>query len=98
MKQKITMIILFIGLNVIAQSKFEKGYIITNNGEKFECLIKNEDWAHIPREFKYKLSKNSIVKNIKKEKIKELSIFNEFLFERHTVSLNKYSNKPNTLS
>ena len=98
MKQKITMIILFIGLNVIAQSKFEKGYVITNNGKKFECLIKNEDWIHTPIKILYKLNENSKIYNISSSQIKELSILNKFLFERHSVEINRYSNKIDKLS
>ncbi|GLB53667.1 hypothetical protein NBRC110019_27080 [Neptunitalea chrysea] len=42
-----------------AQTKFKNGYIIKTNGEKVNCLIKNNDWNFNPTTFKYKLSENS---------------------------------------
>ena len=64
MKKIITLIILFIGLNSIAQNKFEKGYFTTIDGNKTECLIKNEDWRQIPSQFQFKLTDKSEVKKI----------------------------------
>ncbi|QXP68413.1 PorT family protein [Polaribacter sp. AHE13PA] len=98
MKKIITLIILFIGLNSIAQNKFEKGYFTTIDGNKTECLIKNEDWRQIPSQFQFKLTDKSEVKKIQSNQLNVLEIYNKFLFEKHKVDINKYSNNLNNLS
>jgi len=42
-----------------AQIKFEKGYLITNDGERKEILIKNKDWLNNPTEFTYKIAEST---------------------------------------
>lgn len=36
-----------------SQIRFEKGYLITNQNGRMECLIKNKDWQNNPSEFEY---------------------------------------------
>ncbi len=98
MKQKITMLLLFIGLNTIAQIKFEKGYFISNNGIKTECFIKNEDWLNNPNKFQYKTTLNSKVLTATIEKIKEFKISNKLYYIRYNVLIDESSSVMGQLS
>ena len=96
MKQKITVLILLIGLSTIAQTKFEKGYILKKDNKKINCLIKNEDLLSTPLSFKYKLSENNKVITILENEIKKLEIYNKVAFERQLVDIDRdinYSDK-----
>ena len=42
-----------------SQITFEKGYFISNSGQRTECFIKNLDWQDNPSEFNYKVSPES---------------------------------------
>lgn len=68
--------LLFFAICINAQVKFEKGYIITNNDEKKEVLIKNVDWLNNPNEFNYKTDENSKELIGTGTKIKEFGIYN----------------------
>lgn len=59
MKRIIFCFILFSASLYNAQIKFEKGYIITQNSEKKDVLIKNIEWMNSPEEFIYKIDENS---------------------------------------
>ncbi|MGE5423870.1 MAG: hypothetical protein ACM3N9_00820 [Syntrophothermus sp.] len=43
---------LFLG----AQTKFEKGYFIGNDGNRVECLIRNVSWRYNPSDFTYQVN------------------------------------------
>ena len=86
MKQKITMIILFIGLNVIAQTQFEKGYFISLDGEKTECLI-NSEFSTMVNTLYYKLKDGKILRK-KINGIKEVKTQTKF-FIRKNVSIDE---------
>lgn len=59
MKRIILGSFLFITSVINAQIKFEKGYIITHNGDKQDVLIRNIEWVNSPESFVYKINKNS---------------------------------------
>ena len=85
---KLSLVLLLIVNFVNAQINFEKGYFISNNGEKIECLIKNEDWRSNPTEIYYKISENEDKEISKKtSEIKELSIGEDIKFETHKVQM-----------
>ena len=46
MKLQLTTLLLLISIFTYSQTKFQKGYFIKTNGDKVECLIKNEDWKN----------------------------------------------------
>lgn len=93
MKKYYLVITLFLFSFLNAQIKFEKGYYLTNAGERIEGYIKNIDWKNNPEdiEFKSNLEEESI--QIKKEKIKEFGIENISKFVRYSVDIEKSSNK-----
>jgi hypothetical protein len=39
-----------------AQVTFQKGYIVTSDGEKKECFIRNYDWVHNPESIEYRFT------------------------------------------
>ena len=90
--------ILVASLNCYAQITFEKGYFITNSGEKHDCLIKNIDWKNTPTEFTYKLQSSSIVKAKNIEAIKEFGIYNVSKYIKSEVQIDRSSNNINKLS
>jgi hypothetical protein len=98
MKKKITILILFIGLNTIAQTKFKKGYFISNDGIKTECFIKSEDWRSNPVEIKYRINEDSKTKKETINSIKEFSIYEINKFQRFTVNIDRSSDRVGKLS
>ena len=55
MKKQLLILLIFIStFNSYAQTSFEKGYFINNEGQKTDCLIKNIDWKDNPTEIKFK--------------------------------------------
>jgi hypothetical protein len=41
------------------QLEFEKGYLVTKDNQRKDCLIKNEEWKNNPSEFTYKLNETA---------------------------------------
>ncbi|SHK65354.1 porin family protein [Chryseobacterium polytrichastri] len=76
MRQTTLIIFLFFAAFINAQVKFEKGYIITNDGEKKEVLIKNIDWINSPNEFTYKINENSKETIATATNVKEFAVYN----------------------
>jgi hypothetical protein len=69
-----TLILILISTASFAQITFEKGYLIDNNGQRIECLIKNMDWNSNPAEFEYKKSENEQVYTGNLDNTKEFGI------------------------
>ena len=83
------LILFFIGLNSYAQKTFKKGFIITLNKNKINCLIENKDFYFDANLIYYKLSDESKEKTIPINLIKKLEIPDVLLLERHTVKIEK---------
>ncbi len=68
----------------IAQTKFEKGFYLDNNGQKTEGLIKNEDWLKDPKQlvFKPEESQKEIVLKINEVSYFEVGVYK---FKRFVV-------------
>lgn len=98
MKYKCLFLLLCIGLNTLAQIKFEKGYFISKNGTKTECLIKNEDWYNNPSNFEYKLNEAAITKNGTLETIDEFSVYGISKFQNHKVQIDRSTANTNKLT
>lgn len=75
MKKTLITFILFLGIIISAQIKFEKGYFVTNDGTTHEVLIKNIDWLNSPIDFTYKESENSAEKIAKISDVKEFQVY-----------------------
>ena len=97
MKKITFLFLMFIGLitNITySQNVFEKGYIITNENQKIDCLIKNRDWINSPREIEYKLSENSNIEITNFTKIQSFQIYNTpKFFKKEIVEIDKNTDK-----
>ncbi len=91
MKKILALVVLLTSCTIYAQTKFEKGYFITTEGNKIECLIKNEDWYGIPSEIKYKLEENSKISTITEKSLSKVYLKGKLLLERHNVLIDRYS-------
>lgn len=99
MKIKLTLILtFFISVSVQSQVDFEKGYFITNAGERTECLIKNLDWKNNPTEFEYKINENNEIKNATINAIEEFGIYNTSKYVKATVQMDRASSNRMYLS
>lgn len=67
-------IFLFSDFECFSQIEFEKGYFISNSGERNEVLIKNVDWKNNPEIFSYKQSRDSEILSNTIEEAKEFKV------------------------
>lgn len=72
-----------------AQIKFEKGYYVTNSGQRSEVLIKNLDWKNNPTEFEFKTNESSDTKKENIKNIQEFGIDHERKYVRKTVMVDQ---------
>ena len=98
MKQLITILSLLLFLNSFSQTKYESAYIITNNGEKIEGLILNEDWRVNPREINFKSSQDEPAQTMGIGSVEEFGINGEVKYQRATVRIDKSSELLKTLT
>ncbi|MEE4001226.1 tRNA modification GTPase [Tenacibaculum sp. FZY0031] len=99
MKKILSYVAIFIAtINCYAQITFEKGYFISNEGEKVECLIKNIDWKDTPTEFIYKRSAIDSEKTNTINSIKEFGIYNSSKYIRANIDIDKSSSIVGELS
>lgn len=97
MKKTLTIFLLSLSVLFFSQIKFEEAYIIDNNNNKSECLIKNKQWNTYPTEIEYKLNENTEIKIGKINDIKEFGIGND-IYKRFEVQVDKSSTDLNNLS
>jgi hypothetical protein len=56
--KSVSILFILFSFALSAQVHFEKGYVITKDGVRTECLIKNRKWVKTPQLVVYKLSEN----------------------------------------
>lgn len=78
-------LLFFLGHPLFSQIKFQSGYIITNSGERIDCLIKNLDWKNNPTSFKYRLAGNKDILTGSLKQFRVFSITSESKYVRKTV-------------
>lgn len=98
MKRIIFCFILFLASLYDAQIKFEKGYIITQNSEKKDVLIKNIEWMNSPEEFIYKIDENSPEQNGNISNTKEFGVYGYSIFINYSGSIDISSTELSFLS
>jgi hypothetical protein len=98
MKTFFTLIFVLFTLLAFSQNRFENGYIINNNNERTECLIKNEGWNSNPTTFFYKLNEHAEIIKGDLKQIKEFGIGNIFRFKRFKLSFDRSSNTLQSMS
>lgn len=82
-----------------AQITFEKGYFISNDGNRTECYIKNLDWKNTPTDFKYKTQLSD--SEIKTESIattQEFGIDNETTYKRFKIKIDRSNDDPRKMT
>lgn len=99
MKKTLFALITFFSITINAQSNYEKGYFIDNQGTKTECFVKNLDWRYNPTEFNYKLEESTSESKTKIiNEVKEFSIPGVFKFIRETLEIDQSSQNDYTLT
>jgi hypothetical protein len=81
-----------------AQIKYEKGYFISNNDSKTECLIYNMDWSINPVEFIYKSTEDAKPLTIGIQDVKEFGVYNFSKYVRAEVNIDTSAEDLNKLS
>lgn len=84
MKKSLLFLLLTFFTTAFSQIRFEKGYVINNQNEKSEVLIKNVDWSFNPTEFIYKTSEDADQMTGKMKDIKEFGVDNFSKYIRFT--------------
>jgi hypothetical protein len=84
--------------SVQAQINFEKGYIINNENQKTECLIRNVDWESNPDEIDYKISEQSDVLVAGVDDLKAFGIGENIKFISAIVDIDRSSDRIDKLS
>ncbi len=83
----LSIILIFISLQLFGQISFEKGYFINNINVRIDCMIKNVDWKDNPKEFEYKLIGNDTVVKGNLNSVKEFGINGFSRFVRADVNI-----------
>lgn len=86
------------GHSVLAQIKFDPGYIIDNNGVRSDVLIKNIQWRNSPEVITYKTSENAEPVTATIGDISEFGIGRAVKFRRYTVEIDRSSSVLSNLS
>ena len=60
--------------SIIAQTKFESGYFVDKQGNRTECLIRNDDWLRSPKTIRYKSNAGSDQLSIDIRDLKEFGV------------------------
>lgn len=84
----ITFLVLGAGL-VSAQIKFEPGYIISNDGQRMACEIRNMDWKSNPKSFEYRSVGGTESKTESIENVAEFGVTGGSTYRRHTVNIDR---------
>lgn len=83
---------LFFGISVNAQIKFEPGYFITNDGQKIDGFIRNQNKENNPTTFQYRLSEKGDIKVGTIDSVSSFQILNTtHKYERYTVKIERSS-------
>jgi hypothetical protein len=97
-KSLLLVLLLFVVFKTFGQITFEKGYIITNDNKKIDCLIKNLDWRNNPTEFSYKLAETDSVRLGTLKTIKGFGVDGYSSYVRALTQIDRSSNLTEKLS
>lgn len=89
---------LLINIVTYSQIKYEKGYFISNDGTKTECLIKKHKKDNFPSILSYKFKKYEDPILLSIEFVKEFKIYGDGKYESHQVKIDVSSQNLQTLS
>lgn len=97
-KLKLSLLLFLFFSSINSQIKFEKGYFITNDNQKVECLIRNSDWEVTPSKIIYKLTEESEKITLSSNEIKEFSIQDKVKYSRFIVEVDQSTEDIGNLS
>ena len=85
----ILLLVIFSGIGLIstAQMKFVEGYIVNNNHQKTDCLIRNFGNAESSLKYEYQLKADKKIEKIELSKIEEFGVENEMKFVRELIKI-----------
>ncbi len=97
--KKLSCLVFFalMGFGSMAQVKFEPGYIITTDGQRTECEIRNMDWESNPTSFQYRVAGGAAQEG-NLESITEFGITGDATFHRFTVLIDRSSERTQNLT
>ncbi len=99
MKNHVLSILCFLfTANCFSQYTAKKGYYISENDERIECLIKHFTWKNNPSFFEYKLSEDDSYKRLNIDDVKEFAIHDLVKFVKHTVDIDRASTNLNNIT
>ncbi|PHN00739.1 porin family protein [Flavilitoribacter nigricans] len=84
--------------SLAGQIEFKPGYLINLNGQKQECLIKDQDWKDNPESFTYKLGAAEEVREGNLDQVLEFGLGEEVRFVAVTVGMDRASDLVNDLT
>ena len=79
------------------QIEFERGYFIDRDGNRTECLIRNQDWQNNPERFSYQLNEASDVEQAGLAQVREFGVYDAFRFIAAEVDIDRASDDINKL-
>ena len=87
------LLVFFIAIASFGQIRYERGYFISNDHQRIECLIKNMYWKYNPVDFTYKLKESGSPVKGNLITVREFGITNSCRFVNATVRIDP-SNLP----
>lgn len=73
------------------QTRFEKGFFITNSGTKTACLIRNTDWVYNPTSFDYKIGEGDKIQTAVLADVQEFLVEGKCKYIRAAVKMDRSS-------
>lgn len=89
-KYPFILVLAFCVNSTLAQIKFEPGYIVSNDGQRTECEIRNVDWESNPTTFQYRIAGGETQEGTL-QSVQEFGIAGGALFRRFTVDIDRSS-------
>jgi len=78
---------------LFSQVRFEKAYIINEEGEKIDCLIKNKDWNFCPSKIQCKFEKDGEIVEFQASDILEFGFANKSNYKSRTVQIDQSASR-----
>jgi len=93
----LTILSLAFCFTIHAQTKFDSGYFVANDGRKITCLIKNFDWQFNPTEFLYKQTEKESARKADIAEVSEFGIINFSRYQRFDIGIDTSSQQTENL-
>ncbi len=95
--KKILLLSLLLPFLAIGQIRFKKGYFISNDGQRTDCLIRDADWKNNPENFQYRLNPDGEVLTGNIRNVTSFSIHDGASYVRTVAALDRSSDDPGRL-